>query len=221
MFTGLIENIGEVISVSRIGEGAKLIIRPKINMELEIGDSVAVNGVCLTVSERRTCLPDRQAQNAELSFDISPETMRSTNLGELKLNDKVNLERALRLNDRLGGHIVTGHVDGVGVIKNKRQEGDYTIYTFEAPPEILKYTVKKGSVAVDGISLTVNSIDSKSFSVAIIPHTLKATNIGDKDIGDKVNLEVDIIGKYIEKFMSSRDTDADLLSLIREKGFTE
>ncbi|MEK7822851.1 MAG: riboflavin synthase, partial [Nitrospirota bacterium] len=138
-----------------------------------------------------------------------------------KVNDKVNIERALRLSDRLGGHLVTGHIDSIGVIIDKRQEGEYTFYTFEAPPEILKYTVKKGSIAVDGISLTVIGLDMKSFTVAIIPHTLTATNIGSKGIGDKVNLEVDIIGKYVEKFVSKQNNDPSLMELLKEKGFTE
>jgi riboflavin synthase len=147
--------------------------------------------------------------------------MKSTNLGELTINDTVNLERALRLSDRLGGHIVTGHVDGVGTIIDKRPAGEYTFYTFKAPPEILRYTVHKGSVTVDGISLTVTGLDAKSFSVAIIPHTLTATTLGRKGIGDRVNLEADIIGKYIEKLMNKDDTDKKLKELLREGGFTD
>ncbi len=173
------------------------------------GDSVSVNGVCLTVTKPA----------GDISFDISPETMRRTNLGELKIGDRVNLERALRLSDRLGGHIVTGHVDGVGTIRGKSPVGEYIFYTFESPAEILKYIVKKGSIAVDGISLTVVELDSSSFSVAIIPHTLTATNISDKRVGDKVNLEVDIIGKYVEKFLSKKDSDTSLMKLLKKKGF--
>jgi len=210
MFTGLIENTGRVISTKKMGAGLKLFIRPEFDMELQIGDSVSINGVCLTVVET----------GKEIAFDISPETTRSTNLGELKINDKVNLERPLKPTDRLGGHIVTGHIDGIGSIKDKKQKGEYTFYTFEAPAEILKYIVKKGSVAVDGISLTVIGLNSRTFSVAIIPHTLTATNIGDKDIGAKVNLEVDIIGKYVEKFMNRKETNSSLAELLKEKGFT-
>lgn len=211
MFTGLIEKVGKITSLRKTGGGVKLFVKPEPDMELQIGESVSVNGVCLTVTE----------SGKDIAFDISPETMRSTNLGELKINDKVNLERPLRLSDRLGGHIVTGHVDGIGLIIDKRQEGEYTFYTFEAPVEILKYIVIKGSVAVDGISLTVIGLDSRSFSVAIIPHTLAVTNIGDKGISDKVNLEVDIIGKYVEKFMSNRSDDQRLMELLKEKGFTD
>ena len=195
MFTGIIENTGIVSSVTSAGGGLRISIKPKIDMELQIGDSLAVNGVCLTVIER----------DGEVAFEVSPETIRNTNFGELKINSKVNLERPLRLSDRLGGHIVTGHVDGTGVIANKKQEGDYTLYAFEAPSCILKYIVKKGSVAVDGISLTVTGLNGNSFGVAIIPHTLNETNLGEKGIGSKVNLEVDIIGKYIEKFMGRED----------------
>ena len=211
MFTGLIENIGTVSSIKRAGGGLKISIYPESVIELQIGDSVSINGACLTVVET----------GKNIAFEVSPETLRNTNLGELKVNDKVNMERALRLSDRLGGHLVTGHIDSIGVIIDKRQEGDYTFYTFEAPPEILKYTVKKGSIAVDGISLTVIGFDMKSFTVAIIPHTLTATNIGSKGIGDKVNLEVDIIGKYVEKFVSKQNNDPSLMELLKEKGFTD
>ncbi|MDP3296746.1 MAG: riboflavin synthase [Thermodesulfovibrionia bacterium] len=210
MFTGLIENIGTVSSIKRAGGGLKISICPESAIELQIGDSVSINGACLTVVET----------GRDIAFEVSPETLRNTNLGELKVNDKVNIERALRLSDRLGGHLVTGHIDGIGVIIDKRQEGDYTFYTFEAHPKILKYTVEKGSIAVDGISLTVIGLDMKSFTVAIIPHTLTATNIGSKGIGDKVNLEVDIIGKYVEKFVSKQNNDPSLMELLKEKGFT-
>jgi len=135
------------------------------------------------------------------------------------VSDQVNLERALRLSDRLGGHIVTGHADGTGTIRDKKQAGEYTFYTFESSPEILKYVVKKGSIAVDGISLTVVDINNRSFSVAIIPHTLKATNLGEKGIGDKVNIEVDIIGKYVEKLLNRENTDKGLMELLKEEGF--
>jgi len=211
MFTGLIENIGTVSSIKRAGGGLKISICSESAMELQIGESVSINGACLTVVET----------SRDIAFEVSPETLRNTNLGELKVNDKVNIERALRLSDRLGGHLVTGHIDSIGVIIDKRQEGDYTFYTFGATPKILKYIVKKGSIAVDGISLTVIGLDMKSFTVAIIPHTLTATNIGSKGIGDKVNLEVDIIGKYVEKFVSKQNNDPGLMELLKEKGFTE
>jgi riboflavin synthase len=227
MFTGLVENTGRLTSLKNMEGGMKLVLQPEIVMEVHIGESVSVNGVCLTVIE---C-------GREIAFQVSPETMRSTNIGELRVNDRVNLERALRLSDRLGGHIVTGHVDGVGTIINKRPAGEYTFFTFEAPPppEILHYTVLKGSIAVDGISLTVTGLDRRSFSVAIIPHTFSATNIGEKGIGDRVNIEAigekgigdrvnieaDIIGKYVEKFLKRRNTDGKLMDLLTAEGFTE
>ncbi len=209
MFTGLVENTWKVRSLIQAGGGIKLTLDPASAMELKIGDSISVNGVCLTVIET----------GSSVAFEISPETMRSTNLGELKVNGKVNLERALKLSDRLGGHIVTGHVDGSAAITDKKNAGDYTFYTFEASPEILRYIVIKGSVAIDGISLTVTDLDSRSFRVAIIPHTLTATNIGEKGIGDKVNIEVDIVGKYIEKLVCGKKDKAKLDNLLKEKGF--
>ncbi|MEF9475102.1 MAG: riboflavin synthase [Candidatus Mariimomonas ferrooxydans] len=211
MFTGLIESTGRIISLRKQGNGIKLTLRPESDMELKIGDSVSVNGVCLTAVKTEK----------DIAFEISPETMRSSNLGEMKANARVNLEQALSLTDRLGGHIVTGHVDGIGSIIDKKRIGEYTFYTFEASSEILKYTVKKGAIAVDGISLTVTGLDDRSFSAAIIPHTLAVTNIGDKGIGDKVNLEVDIIGKYVEKFMNRQNTDLKLMELLKKEGFTK
>lgn len=209
MFTGLVETFGTITAVANTGNDIRLSMKPVSEFDVQLGDSVAINGVCLTVT----------THNGDISFDVSPETLKSTNLGDLKSGDRVNLERALRLSDRLGGHIVTGHVDGIGSIRDKRKAGEYTFYTVESPPEVLKYIVKKGSIAVDGISLTVVDHDSRSFSVAIIPHTLQATNLGDKGAGDKVNLEADIIGKYVEKLVGAKDNDAGLMELLKEKGF--
>jgi riboflavin synthase len=218
MFTGLIETLGKVISVEKTGNGIRLSLKPLSDFEVQLGDSISVNGVCLTVTNG---VSKYAPENSELIFDISPETIRSTNFGELSISDKVNLERALRLSDRLGGHMVTGHVDGVCTISDKRPSGEYTFYKFESSDNILKYVVKKGSIAVDGVSLTVIEVDNRSFSVAIIPHTLKATNIGDKRIGYKVNVEVDIIGKYVEKFLTRKDTDNGLMELLKKEGFAE
>jgi riboflavin synthase len=211
MFTGLVENTGRLTSLNKMEGGMKLALQPETVMEVQIGESISVNGVCLTVIE---C-------GREFAFQVSPETMKSTSLGDLRVNDKVNIERALRLSDRLGGHIVTGHVDGVGTMVDKRPAGEYTFFTFDAPPGILQYTVHKGSIAVDGISLTVTGLDRRSFSVAIIPHTFSATNIGERKIGDRVNLEADIIGKYVEKFLKREDTDGKLMDLLTAEGFTE
>lgn len=219
MFTGLVETLGKVTSVEKAGQGIRLSLKPLTDFDVNPGDSVSINGVCLTVTKHSKGVLQYATTNSELIFDISPETMRSTNLGELRTSDKVNLERALRLSDRLGGHMVTGHIDGISAVIGKKQSGEYTFYKFETSNEILKYVVKKGSIAVDGISLTVIELDNRSFSVAIIPHTLTATNIGDKRIGDKVNVEVDIIGKYVEKFLSRKDTDKGLMELLNEEGF--
>jgi riboflavin synthase len=211
MFTGLIETPGIIKSLEKTANGMKLSVKPLSGIELRIGDSISVNGVCLTTTSDKELI----------MFDISPETVQSTSLGELKINEKVNLERALRLSDRLGGHMVTGHVDAVGLIRDRKGVGEYTFYTIEASKDILRYIVKKGSVAIDGISLTVTGLDRQSFSVAIIPHTMTATNIGEKRVGDKVNIEVDIIGKYVEKFMQKDATGSDLAGLLKEKGFKD
>jgi riboflavin synthase len=210
MFTGLVETLGAITSLTHTGSGIRLSLKPISDYAVQLGDSISINGVCLTVTKH----------NGDVSFDVSPETMKSTNLGELQVGDRVNLERALRLSDRLGGHIVSGHVDNVGRIISRKPDGEYTFYTFESPAEILKYVVKKGSIAIDGISLTVNDLDNRSFSVAIIPHTLTATNLGGKNIGDKVNLEVDIIGKYVEKLLGKEGSGSSLMTLLKEEGFT-
>ena len=209
MFTGLVETKETVSSVTNTGNGIRLSVTQKDDFDLKLGESVSVNGVCLTVIKHK----------GEISFDVSPETIKSTNIGELKVGNKVNLERALKLSDRLGGHLVTGHVDGTGTIRDKKLSGEYTFYTFDSSEEVLKYIVQKGSIAVDGISLTVVGLDNRSFSVAIIPHTLTATNIGDKGMGDRVNLEVDIIGKYVEKFVTGKESDSGLANMLKEKGF--
>ena len=209
MFTGLVETFGTVTAVHNSGISISLSVKPLSEFEVHRGDSISVNGVCLTVTKH----------NGDVSFDVSPETLRSTNLGELKISTRVNLERAMKLSDRLGGHMVTGHVDGIGTITERKKVGEYTFYSVEAPANILKYIVKKGSIAVDGISLTVTDLDHRSFSVAIIPHTLTATNLGDKGVGDRINLETDIIGKYVEKFLGKDDGDSHLMELLKEKGF--
>ena len=211
MFTGLVEILGSVTSTKSTGNGIRLAMKPTAEFEVALGDSVAINGVCLTVT----------TFNGEISFDVSPETLKSTNLGELKSGDKVNLERAMRLSDRLGGHIVSGHVDGIGTITSKKTEGEYTFYSIESPPEVLKYIVQKGSVAIDGISLTVVESDNRSFRIAIIPHTLTATSIGSKGIGDRVNLEADIIGKYVEKLLGKGESGPGLMDLLKQEGFTD
>lgn len=194
MFTGIIEEMGIVKSIK-----SKVITieANKIFDDLKLGDSVAVNGTCLTVSSF-----EGKVSPKIFNADITSETLSRTNLGDLKSGFKVNLERALTLNGRLGGHIVSGHIDGVGIIKNISKNAEDIELTIEVPPNLMKYIIEKGSVAVDGISLTVAKVNKNYFSIAIIPHTLKETILYYKKAGDKVNIENDIIGKYVEKLLS-------------------
>ncbi len=195
MFTGIIEELGTVKNVRKQSDGMRLSVTAKVVMdEMKTGDSIAINGACLTVTQF-----DRSSFTAE----VSGETVNRTNIGKLRVGDKVNLERPMRLSDRLGGHLVSGHVDAVGVIRGITKKGDVSVFIFEAPKEISKYLIFKGSVAVDGISLTVNDITSSTFSVTVIPHTVKMATLGFKKIGDTVNLEADMIGKYVEAFARS------------------
>ncbi len=194
MFTGIIEEVGRLKRVRQEREGLALVITaPQVVSELKVGDSVAINGVCLTVTEY-----DR----ASFTVEVSPETLRRTNLGTLKEGAGVNLERSLRVGDRLGGHYVSGHIDGTGTILRKIPEGNALNYTIQTEPEILRYVVPKGSIAVDGISLTVVQVDRTTFSVAIIPFTARMTTLGEKGPGATVNLECDLLGKYVEKFLA-------------------
>ncbi len=213
MFTGLVEELGSVIKKESGGAaGFYLKIRGNLIMaELAVGDSVAVNGVCLTVTS---------LENNIFTADVMPETMRKTNLYLLKTDEKVNLERSLKADGRFGGHIVSGHIDGTGRILSRTREGNAFVFSFSAPREIMLQTVAKGSIAVDGISLTVATVKQDSFSVGIIPHTAAATTLGFKKTGDLVNLEGDIIAKYVRKFMETKN-DADGLTLanLKEKGY--
>lgn len=194
MFTGIIEEMGVVKAVGKTLQGSSVTILAKTVLDgLKVGDSVTVNGVCLTVVG---------CDGAEMKADISPETLKVTTLGILKAGDPANLERAMRLGDRLGGHLVTGHVDGVGIIRSRVQDGDALQITIEAPRDVLRYCVPKGSITVDGISLTVNEVTDRGFRVTIIPHTAKVTTLGIKQVGDAVNLETDLIGRYVERLLS-------------------
>lgn len=215
MFTGLVAELGTVQSLARQGESYHLTVSAaKVMANLKIGDSVAVNGACLTVV---------RLDGGAFTADVMPETVRLTNIGQLRVGDKVNLERTLRLCDGLDGHIVSGHVEGQGVIAGRRPEGIAMVVTISAPPELLKYIIKKGSVAIDGISLTVTQTTDTDFSVSLIPHTAKETTLGFKDVGDKVNLETDIIGKYVERMLSwdKKQDGAALLdkNTLLENGF--
>lgn len=191
MFTGIIEEIGIISSLIRGSSSGKLAISvSRAYKDVKIGESIAVNGVCLTVSKVR-----RQF----LEFDVSSETLKKSTLGSLKVGDDVNLERALQLTSRLGGHLVTGHVDGVGEIRNLQDLGDYTEMQLSIPSELLRYLVPKGSIAIDGVSLTVVDIRNNLVFLTLVPLTDDLTTLGDKTIGDQVNVEVDIFSKYMEK----------------------
>src|SRR5574344_857864 len=200
MFTGIVEEIGKVVSVSRGGAGCGIKIAVLTSSRisnsffcgLRIGDSIAVNGVCLTLTAFDDC---------SFCADVMPETLRSSTLGALKCNDSVNLERALIVAGRLNGHIVTGHIDGTGVITSMRDEGNAVVVSVSAAAEILKYVVMKGSVALDGTSLTVCKLHGNEFSVSLIPETRRRTVLGVKRVGDSVNIECDILGKYVERFL--------------------
>jgi riboflavin synthase len=212
LFTGLIIEMGEITSILKRSGSALLSLKAnEIAATANLGDSVSVNGVCLTVIKRK---------KNELSFDLSEETLRSTNLGSLKKGDRVNLEPSLSPTSKIGGHFVTGHVDTVGKIRTKVPFGDMMKFEIEAPSGVMHFLVEKGSVAVDGISLTVVDILKDSFTLVIIPHTAKLTTLGLKGAGDTVNIEVDILGKYVAKFLN-KDTDKDtkFMKTLMEEGY--
>ena len=217
MFTGLVAELGTVQRLARQGSSYHLTVgAKKVLANLKIGDSVAVNGACLTVV---------RMDEGGFTADVMPETVRLTNIGSLQPGSKVNLERTLRLRDGLDGHIVSGHVEGLGTISEQRPEGIAVVVTIATPPELLKYIIKKGSIAIDGISLTVTEVTDTSFSVSLIPHTAKETTLGFKKVGDSVNLETDILGKYVERMLTwNKQTQAgkaDTLNMqmLLENGF--
>lgn len=197
MFTGLIQAVGRVRSLKRQGNSATLQIESElVSEDLQLGESIAVNGACLTV----VAWDDRT-----FSADVSPETLDRTNLGGLRPNSQVNLERALRLSDRLGGHLVSGHIDCVATVKRRFQDQNAVRFEFIVPPHAMRYLVEKGSVAVDGISLTVNSVAENSFSLAVIPHSLERTTLKDCVEGSRVNIETDLLGRYVERLLTGED----------------
>ncbi len=215
MFTGIILELGSIVSLTHKGAGATLTVATdSLSRDAAIGDSISVNGTCLTVV---------RVHGDMLSFDLSDETLQSTNLGQLRSGERVNLEPSLRADGKLGGHFVTGHVDAVGKIKAKSMVGDAFEVVFDSPEQVTAFLVEKGSVAVDGISLTVVEVTPEAFTVVIIPHTAKVTTIGFKKAGDSVNIEADIIGKYVARFLnkggSATGTDDRLLKSLRNAGF--
>ncbi|HTN70658.1 MAG TPA: riboflavin synthase [Methylomirabilota bacterium] len=196
MFTGLIEDVGKIESLRVTERSAVLTVKTSLSVgAMKLGASIAVNGACLTVVKKG---------KGKFTVDVSPETLKRTNLEDQKYRSLVNLERPMRLNDRLGGHLVTGHVDGVGTVDSIKTKGEFTFFTFRVPAKLGSLLVSKGSVAVDGISLTVNECGPQQFSVVIIPLTLQHTNLRTRRVGDKVNLETDLIGKYVRSLLEHR-----------------
>ncbi|MGE0084268.1 MAG: riboflavin synthase [Desulfococcaceae bacterium] len=196
MFTGIIEGLGTVRSIQASGQGQRLGIEADFALDgTKIGDSIAVSGACLTAVS---------LEGKRFFVDVSPETVTHTTFAKAKIGDRVNLERALRLSDRIDGHLVSGHIDSMGTLKERKILSNAIIITFRVPENLTRYMIHKGSVAVDGVSLTINQCDADSFDVSIIPHTAKLTTVGFKKPGDAVNIETDMIGKYVEKFVSGK-----------------
>jgi len=197
MFTGIIEEVGTLVAVRRAGQSARVTIHaPRIAEGVDLGDSVAINGACLTAVSR---------EGTNLSFDAVPETISRTSLKSARAGDRVNLERALAAGERMGGHFVQGHVDGTGALKSIRMHDNARILEIGIPPDISRYLIAKGSVAVDGISLTVMDAKPESFTVSIIPHTWDHTSLRAKHTGDLLNIEVDMLAKYVEKLLALRE----------------
>jgi riboflavin synthase len=212
LFTGLIRELGKISSIEKRSGGVILSLKSnEVASSVKRGDSISVNGVCLTVVS---------IKDNVLFFDLSEETLRSTNLGSLKTGDIVNLEPSLSFDSKIGGHFVTGHVDATGEIRSKVNIGDMMKIEIEVPTIVMNFLVEKGSVAVDGISLTVVDILKNSFTVVIIPHTAKLTTIGFKGPGDTVNIETDILGKYVVRFLNMKgDRDLRFMKTLMEEGF--
>lgn len=211
MFTGIIEEIGEVKTISKFNNALKIKISAKKVLEdIKTGDSISTNGVCLTVTD---------FTKSDFVVDAVEETVKSTNLSNLKIKDKLNLERALTLSSRLGGHIVQGHIDSIGEIINIRKKDLSTIYEIKVSNSILDLIVTKGSITLNGVSLTVSKVNKNSFEISVIPETIKKTNIENLNIKDKVNLETDIIGRYIQKLIYKENENNISLKFLVENGF--
>jgi riboflavin synthase len=213
MFTGIIENKGKVFRVEFRGQEKRLFLELPFDLtEVQVGDSINLNGACLTVVEKKGKL---------IGVDLSLETLQRTTLSKVKEGEYVNVERALRLSDRLGGHIVTGHIDGIGLITERRKERDFLFIRIQIPETVSKYIVQKGSVAIDGISLTVNEYRGEGIFLTLIPYTLEKTTLIEKKVGDEVNVEADILGKYVEKMLTQggKKSEGVNLSFLKEHGF--
>jgi riboflavin synthase len=196
MFTGLVEGTGTILRLERAGGDMRLTVQAALEQpEVKIGESIAVDGVCLTVVGSR---------EGALTVEVSRETLSRSTLGQRRQGDEVNIERALRLGDRMGGHLVSGHVDGTARVAARRRQGESVVFQFEVAAEVSRYLIEKGSVAVSGVSLTVNRCEGRHFEVNIVPHTARITTMGKLQVGDAVNIEVDLIGKYVEKFLLQR-----------------
>ncbi|MBI2471388.1 MAG: riboflavin synthase [Planctomycetes bacterium] len=207
MFTGIIEHLATVKKLSLKAGGAELFLDfSDFYKGLKLGESIAINGVCLTV---------KGISGQIISFDVSSETLKKTTLEELRNAEKVNIERALRVGDRLGGHFVTGHVDGIGTIKAKKQSADQCTMSFSVESKFTDMMIEKGSVAIDGISLTIVNLVDGAFSVALIPYTLASTTLGFKRVGDQVNIEIDMMGKWVKKLL--KNTQGEKASITRER----
>ncbi|MGE8205017.1 riboflavin synthase [Heyndrickxia sp. NPDC080065] len=218
MFTGIIEEVGTISSIKQSGNAIELrIYAKKILEDVQFGDSISVNGVCLTVTT---------FSKSEFQLDVMPETIKSTSLKQLKNGSKVNLERAMSAKGRFGGHFVSGHVDGIGIIKRIRQVDNARYYDIEVEAALLKYMILKGSVAVDGTSLTIFGVSDQSFTISLIPHTLSETILNEKGLGEVVNIECDMLGKYMEHFLHTRLTNSPKVNnasisydMLKENGF--
>ncbi|MGM0472101.1 MAG: riboflavin synthase [Bacillota bacterium] len=217
MFTGIVEEIGEISRINRGSQSIELETKAEQVLEdIELGASIATNGICLTVTD---------FSQEHFTVDVMPETLRKTSLQELKVGSPVNLERALRLDDRLGGHLVSGHIDGTGEIKSKVREDNAILVTITLPDSLEKYLIPKGSIAIDGVSLTIAHLGEQEFTVSLIPHTAKITILGTKSVGDIVNLEADLVGKYVASILAGdrdsnnqQDSEVDL-DLLQQNGF--
>lgn len=213
MFTGIIEDKGKVVRIQKDIDSSQLtIVTPKIVSDAKLGDSIAVNGVCLTITN---------LTSEEMTVDVMPETVKATTIHTLKLGDIVNLERAMSANGRFGGHIVSGHVDGVGTIKSKRPVSNAVYIDIEVPKELIENCIPKGSITIDGTSLTLFQVSSNSVTISLIPHTYSETILGMKSVGDKVNIETDMLGKYVLHHLRKTDNTSNNISMefLKQNGF--